>query len=183
LSVNVPEIVFTRLDEQLKGETGFVDLSWNTAATYLLNNKIHLEAALNWADVAISTPYIGQENFNNLRLKAQILEALNRNQESEDLMARALEHPSADATGYYQYGRYLIGTDKNDKAMAIFEKLNKKWPDHWLAPHGIARGYSALGDFKNAVKFEKIAHNKAPEGSKGVIESYLQKLEAGEDFN
>ncbi|MDN5211000.1 DUF2911 domain-containing protein [Fulvivirgaceae bacterium BMA12] len=183
VAFEVPEIVYASLQDELKGSTGFTDLAWNAAANYLLQHKIHLDDALVWSESAISAPFIGQENFNNLQLKSQILAAQGKTAEAEKVMTKALAHPTANANNYYNYGRVLIGTEQDQKALEVFQKLNKKWPDHWLAPHGLARGYAALGDFKKALKFERVALQKAPDGSKQFLEDYVKKLEAGEDFN
>ena len=67
--------------------------------------------------------------------------------------------------------------------MEVFKLLEKKWSDHWLAPHGLARGYSALGDYKMALKYEKVGLEKAPDGSKGFLEGNIKLLEEGKDFN
>ena len=179
----VPEIVYGNLQEELKGSKGFTDQSWNAAANYLLQNKVHLEEALAWSENAITAPFIGQENFANLQLKAQILSAMDKGDEAESVMEKALAHPTANANNYYNYGRYLIGAGQGQKALTIFQKLSKKWPDHWLAPHGLARGYSAPGEFKKALKHERIALEKAPDSSKQFLEGYVEQLEAGEDFN
>ena len=65
----------------------------------------------------------------------------------------------------------------------VFAEASKKWPDHWLAPHGLARGYSANGQFSKALKLEKEAYASAPETSKQFLEDYLKTLQEGKDFN
>ena len=180
---DVPEIVYASLNEELKGSKGFTDQSWNSAASYLLKNNLYLDEALAWSENAISAPFFGQENFNNLQLKSQILSAKGKSDEAETVMQEALVHPTANANNYYDYGRYLIGNGQGMKALEVFQKLNKKWPDHWLASHGMARGYSAIGDFKKALKHERIALEKAPDTNKQFLMGYIEQLEAGKDFN
>ncbi len=183
IEFDVPEIVYNNLKTELKSAVGFSDASWNAAASYLVQNNIHMDEALTWSENAISTPFIGVENFQNLRLKAQILAKSGETTEANAIMAKALDHPTASVNDYYNYGRFLIGSDKDKEAFAIFQKLNKKWPKNWLAPHGLARGYAALGDYKKALKFEKLALTQAPANSKPTLEGYVKKLEAGKDFN
>ena len=137
------------------------------------------DKALAWADQSIAA----QQNFNNLNLKSQIQAALGQSGEAVATMELALNDPGAGAPQYYTYGRQLIGEDKDKEAMEIFTTLSKKWPEHWLSPHGMARGYSAAGDYKKALKYEKEALNKCPEGSKQFLTGYVAKLENGEDFN
>ncbi len=183
LAFDVPEIVYNNLKAELKSSVGFSDASWNAAASYLVQNNIHLDEALTWSESAISAPFIGVENFRNLQLKAQILAKHGENVKADEVMAKALSHPTASVNDYYNYGRFLIGADKDKEAMTIFQKLNKKWPKNWLAPHGLARGYAALGDYKKALKFEKLALAQAPVNSKPTLEGYVKTLQAGKDFN
>lgn len=183
VNFDVPEIVYSNLKTELKSSPGFSHQSWNAAANYLVQNNVHLDDALAWSESAISAPFIGQENFVNLQLKSRVLATQGKTAEAEAVMAKALSHPTASANDYYSYGRYLIGADSDKKALEVFQKLNEKWPENWLAPHGLARGYAALGDYKKALKYEQTALQKAPENSKPTLEGYVQKLQAGEDFN
>jgi hypothetical protein len=48
----------------------------------------------------------------------------------------------------------------------------------------MARGFSAIGDYKNALKYAKQALPLAPDGqNKTSIESSIKKLEAEQDIN
>ena len=98
-------------------------------------------------------------------------------------MDEALNMPSATAGDLYGYGRTLIGRGDKDGAMAVFKLNSKKNKDHWLAVHGMARGHSALGDYKKALEYEKEALKICPAGSKQFLEGYVAILEKGEDFN
>jgi tetratricopeptide (TPR) repeat protein len=179
ITFDVDNIVLANADNELRNFTGFFWQGPSSAAQYSLSNNVELEKGLAWAEQSIAI----QKNFNNLNLKAQILSKLGKAEDSKKIMDEALALSSATITDYYQYGRQLIGRDMDKEAMDLFTIMNKKWPDHWLAPHGLARGYSANGDYKKALKYEKIALSKCPEGSKGFLEGYVTKLEKGEDFN
>ena len=179
ISFSVDELVIANAQNELRNQTGFGWQGPASAAQYALNNKIELEKALAWAEQSIAA----QQNFNNLMLKSQIQLALGKDAEAQKSAEMALNDPSAGVNQYYGYGRQLINQDKDAEAMSLFTKLNKKWPDHWLAPHGMARAYSAAGDYKKALKYEKIAITKCPEGSKQFLEGYIALLEKGEDFN
>ncbi|MEO1052030.1 MAG: DUF2911 domain-containing protein [Bacteroidota bacterium] len=183
IEVNTPEVVYASLKDELRTTPGFNHTNWNAAANYLLTNNIHLEDALTWADASINAPFIGQKNFNNLQVKARALAALGKSEEATKAMDAALADPAASINNYYNYGRFLIGQDRKTEALDIFTKASKKWPEHWLAPHGLARGYSANGEIKKALKYEKEAHQKAPDGSKTVLAGYIKTLESGKDFN
>ena len=175
----VNEIVMTNAENELRSTAGFGWQGPASAAQYSLQNNIELEKGLAWAEQSIAA----QQNFNNLSVKSQIQAALGNAEDAKATMELALNDPGAGAPQYYTYGRQLIGQDKNEDAMAIFQQLNKKWPDHWLAPHGLARGYSRAGDFKKALKYEQIALEKCPPGSKGFLTGFVAQLEKGEDFN
>ena len=176
---DVDQIVLANAENELRSTAGFNWRGPASAAQYTLQNEVELEKGLVWAEQSIGN----QKNFNNLSLKSQLQAKLGQEDEAKATIEEALNEPSAAAGNYYQYGRQLIGQDKDDEAMEIFTSLSKKWPDHWLAPHGLARGYSAQGNYKKALKYEQEALAKCPQGSKQFLEGYVKKLEASEDFN
>jgi len=45
--------------------------------------------------------------------------------------------------------------------MEIYKRQSIKWPDHWLTSHGLARAYSAGGDYVKALEYERDALTKA----------------------
>ena len=183
ISFDTPELVYANLTEELKSSKGFTYQSWMTASAYLAQNNIHMDKALEWAENAISAPFIGQRNFNTLQNKATVLTAMGKTEEAAGVMEEALEDPTAGIQNYYNYGRSLITQGDKEKALELFHKASKKWPEHWLAPHGLARGYSATGDYKRALRYEKEAYAEATETSKPFLEGYLKSLEEGKDFN
>ncbi len=176
---NSPEIVLASMRNELRTTGGFGWQGYNTAANYALSNDGDLEEALKWANTSIGN----SQNFNNLSTKAIIQAKMGDSEGSEQTMETAYGDPSASPGAVYGYGRRLIGLDKDKEALVVFEKLNEKWPDSWYAPHGLARAYSALGDYKKALKYEKVALEKAPDGSKGFLEGFIKTLEEGKDFN
>jgi len=49
---------------------------------------------------------------------------------------------------------------------------------------GLTRGYSANGDYKNALKFANLALALAPdEQNKKSVQGIIEKLKAGKDVN
>lgn len=179
VEVDVHNIVISNFKDELRGVEGFFWQASNQAAGYCLNNNVELEQGLAWADQAISI----QENFNTLSTKAGILEKLGKTADSKSIMDKAIALPTATAGDLYGYGRRLIGQGKKKEALEIFKINAKKNAGHWLADHGLARGYSALGDYKKALSYEKKALPNTPERSKGFLEGFVKKLEAGEDIN
>lgn len=179
IEVDVHEIVIANIKNELRDVQGFFWQSYQQAANYCLNNDVALEQGLQWADQAVQT----QENFNTLSTKATLLAKTGKNDESKSLMDKALNLPSASAGDLYGYGRRLIGRGDKGGALEVFKLNAKKNKDHWLAPHGLARGYSANGDYTKALSFEKKAIGICPARSKSTLEGYAAKLEKGEDFN
>ena len=183
ISCETPEIVYQDLKNKKQSDAGFNYPSGVQAANFLVRHNIHLEDALAWASNAVEGQFYSVENFQTLQTRASVLAAMGKTAEADAEMRKALDHQSAAIADYYNYGRMLIAQKRAAEALEIFKSANKKWADHWLAPHGLARGYSANGDYKSALKFEKQALAKAPEGSKGFLEGYLKTLEEGKDFN
>ena len=180
---NTPELVYRNLKAELQSNQGFSLNNWTAATNYLIQHNIHLDEALTWANTAVEGQFFSEKNFRTLQTKSNVLAAMGKADEADKVMAEALSLPTASITDYYTYGRQLIGLDKDKQALEVFKQANKKWKDHWLAPHGLARGYSALGEYAKALKMEKEALSRAPEGSKGILQTYVQSLEQNQDFN
>ena len=48
----------------------------------------------------------------------------------------------------------------------------------------LVRGYSATGDFKNALKFANLALTLAPDkANKDAVQDMIEKLKVGKDVN
>ena len=67
----------------------------------------------------------------------------------------------------------------------VVNRINaNKFKDQWPVHYGLARAYSANGNYKTALKHLEKAHNNAPNpGSKGRVEANIEKLKKGEDIN
>ncbi|MBK9733024.1 MAG: DUF2911 domain-containing protein [Chitinophagaceae bacterium] len=181
---NMTQLYVDNMRRQLQNSTGFNWQSWNDAATYCLTNKTNLEEALQWSENSISLPFIGQENFATLSTKSQILSALGREDESKATMERAINHPTATALQVHFYGRQLLTQGKKEEALKVFQKNEKDHPTEWVVNVGLARGYSAMGNFKSALKYAKIAYEGAPDPqNKESMKQAVAKLEAGKDIN
>ncbi len=73
---NINDLYLTEIRSELRNSQGFTSQNWMSAAQFCVNNKVNLEEALLWAENAVSLPFIGNENFNTLRTKADVLTAL-----------------------------------------------------------------------------------------------------------
>ncbi len=175
--VDVNPIVTASIREQIHGLNQYYWEGWDDAAQYFLVNKINLDEALKDEDLSIQA----EERYDNLMNKSKILEAMGKTQDAEMLRTKALDKGSA--LQLYFYGRQLQGEKKQDQALVIFRTSAKKFPDHWTSHLGLARVYSAQGDFDNAVKEAKLSLVGAPDGSKANLEGYVKRLQAKEDIN
>lgn len=181
---NIHELYLAQIRDELRGQKGFLWQSYTTAVNYCVKNKVNLEEALKWANTAISGPFVGTKNFKTLSTKANVLKALNKNEEANKIMNEAIRLPNASVFQIHSYGRQLIANGTPKKALEVFkfnEKKNKnKWPVNW----GLARGYSASGNFKSALKYAKKALENAPDKfNKKNIEKSIEVLKAGKDIN
>jgi tetratricopeptide (TPR) repeat protein len=174
---DIHELYLARIREELKSSPGFNYMSWMQAANYCANNKINLEEALTWADQAISTPFIGQENFQTFQTKANVLNAMGRTEEADNIMDKAIDHGSASVGAIHQYARSLIAAGRNEKAMEVFRKNAKQHPeDKFTTNVGLARGYAALGDTKKAIKHWETALANIPEDQKPNLTYYESEI-------
>jgi len=172
-------MVLTDFRKYLSDTSGLSWSDYNRAAAYCADNGVNLQEGLTWVEKSIQM----ERNYKNMSTKSKILVGTEMVEEALIVKNQALELPTTDANDYYTYGTQLIRQGKIDQAMSIYERLRTKWPDHWLTAHGLARGYSAKGDYQSALKYEREALNKAPEVNKGFIKWAIEKLGKGTDFN
>lgn len=84
----------------------------------------------------------------------------------------------------HRYGRQLIGQKKMKQALEIFKFNYQKYPTEFTTKVGMIRGYSANGDYKNALKLSEEAVLIAPDPvNKASLESMIVKLKANKDVN
>ena len=181
---DINELYVATMREELRGTVvGFQHEPYILAASFCVQNKVDLEQALQWADYAINDGFIGREDFNSLSTKAQVFTAMGRDADAETVMSKAVKHPTASVGAIHQYARSLLASGKNEKAMEIFKYNFKAHPEDKFTPNvGLARGYTALGDKKNAIKHWEAAIKNLPENQKQNLTFYegeLKKLKEG----
>jgi tetratricopeptide (TPR) repeat protein len=178
VTVNVNEAVERSLHKELRGLAQYTWDGWNDAADYLVNNKVDLEEALRYTDKSIAV----EERYENLMTKSQALDLLGRKQEAAKFHAEALA--KANAAQSYTYARQLQRDKKPDEAYAAYRANAKKFPNDWISHFGMARVYSAQGDYDNALKETKAAMVGAPDdGTKPFLDAQIKKLESKQDIN
>lgn len=166
---------------ELRTEKGFLWQSWNQAASWCLQRNVNLEEALLWADSA-SGNFGGDKSFTAWSTKSAILKKLGREAEATEVMKIAL--PFGNMNEIHRYGRELIGMKNAKEALEIFKKNHDNYPGQFTTIMGLVRGYSAVGDFKNALKYANLALPLAPDtNNKNSVLGMIDKLKTNTDVN
>jgi hypothetical protein len=184
IKVDTDHIVLATLKDELRGSKGFRYQNWQAAADYLMQNNLELPLALEWAEFAISDTNFGERNFNTLSTKAEILNKLGRGPESNAAMDEAMKYGTA--VQVHQYGRKLLAAHDKDRAIQVFKLNAQLHPDAWPVNYGLARGYSAMGDYKTALEYLTKAQGQVPDGdtvNAEALKTNLEKLKKGQDIN
>lgn len=164
--------------DELRGDKGFRWESWQQAAFFCVQNNTNLEEGLTWANTALAS----QKDFQTLSTKALILEKMNKTTQADSLMKAAV--PMGTMVELHQYGRRLLNMKRVNEALDIFKTNAKKNPKQFTTYVGLARGFSGVGDYKNALVNAKAALPLAPDPiNKSSVENMVQKLEQGKDIN
>jgi tetratricopeptide (TPR) repeat protein len=106
---------------------------------------------------------------------------MGRNAEAAKYKTMALD--KANATQLYVFARQLQNEKKADEALTQYQTNAKKFPEHWTTHLGLARYYSAKGDFDKAVKEANLAIAGAPEANKAPLENLMKRLQSKDDIN
>jgi hypothetical protein len=181
IAVDVDNIVISSLRKEMTGRKSFTPALELQAAQYCLNKNINLEEALRWSQNAVTGPG-GQRTYITLRNLAVAYEKLKRIPEADSIMREGLQ--IATANQYTAYGRQLITQKRTDKAMEVFKASEKRYGDIFGVNNGLMSGYSATGDFKNAIKHAEKAMTQATnDATKTILEGQITKLKDGKDIN
>ncbi|HYV91291.1 MAG TPA: DUF2911 domain-containing protein [Chitinophagales bacterium] len=182
-TIKVPDmkqVYISKMRQELENSAGFNWQGWNDAANYCMMNKTNLDEALAWTDKAIQF----NENFTDLLTRAEVLAALGRTEEAKAALDKAVNSPTATAIQIHMYGRQLLAQGKKDDALRVWQLNAKNHPKTWPVNVGLARGYSAIGDYKTALKYAKQAYEEAPdEMNKNNMKNAIAKLEKSQDIN
>jgi Protein of unknown function (DUF2911) len=181
IDVDVDNIALARIREELTSRKGFTPALILTATQFCFNKNINLEEALLWSKKAIDGQG-GQKTYITLRNLATAYEKLNRIPEADSTMTEALT--IATANQYTAYSRILITQKRADKALEVLLVSQKRYGDVFGVNNGLINGYSAKGDFKNAIKYaEKAMAQASNDAAKKTIEGQIAKLKEGKDIN
>lgn len=180
------DLVNDQLDsfrKELRTEVGFTHTAFMQAARYCLRKNVNLEEGLFWADKAINESYIGTSNFETLSLKSQILDKLGRSDEATLLMNKAIS--LGTNIELQRLGNNLLKNKNLHKALEVFKLFETRNPSEFAPKLGITKVLSAMGNYKEALKYAKLAQKLIGENTteKANIEAIIKKLAEGKDVN
>lgn len=174
---NATQLYVNQMRAELTSYAGFNYTNWLNAARYCLNNKTNLEEGLKWVDISMNNErFNGQKSFAAMTVKADILTALNRQAEADQVMKDAM---AMDATvaELHQYGRSLLAAGKNERALEVFKANREKHKDDkFTTSVGLARGYAAVGNKKEAIKHWEAAIKNLPAEQKANQAAYEEEV-------
>ena len=179
---NGDNLYVQKLREEFTGIKTF--FNWQngvSAINFCANKKMNLEEALGWAQQYIDRNI---KYFPIYQAKGNVLSAMNKKDDADAVMKEAIRLPDATVGQITNYGRTLITQKREKEAMSIFETATERYPANATALMGMARGYSANGDSKKALKFAQEAFKVETDATaKAAIDGTIQKLAKGESIN
>ncbi len=174
---NINDIYVSAMRNELRSSPGFDYRNFSAAAQFCAQNKINLDEALVWADAAMAPSVGGREEFATLQAKSDVLRAMGKDTDADAAMEKAIKTPDASVQIIHQYGRTLLAAGKKEKALEIFKFNAQKNPTEKFTPNvGLARGYTALGDKKNAIKYWEVAIKNLPDNQKQNLKFYQDEV-------
>jgi tetratricopeptide (TPR) repeat protein len=144
IAMDYKQVVVDSLRQQLRGLGRFFWQPWMQAAAWCAGNDVNLAEASGWAQNSIAI----NENFNNLRLKATLLDKLGDTVNAATLRKRSFE--IATEPDMNNYGYQLLGDGKVDSAIVVFQKNVKDYPKSWNVYDSLGEAYAVKGDKKKA---------------------------------
>lgn len=172
---DVSAIVLDDIRQKLQGEAGFQRQNWEQAANFALNNGGDLQEALGWINNAIEGQFFSAKTFNNMAIKAQILQKMGQKAE---VLAMVPEMAGlANTNEMNNLGYILLNMGENDKALKYFKINAKNNPTNANVFDSLGEAYKIMGDRKNAIKnLKKSLSLNPPAGVKANSERLLAEL-------
>jgi tetratricopeptide (TPR) repeat protein len=184
LKFDTKAIVLASLKNEMRSEKAFHYQAGVEASQYLLANNLDLPRALEWAEFAVSDRFFGERNFATLSQQAAVLEKMGRSEDATRVMQDALKLGTVGQV--HQHGRQLLARGQKERALEVFKLNAAQHPNKWPVSYGLARGLSAVGDYKAALEALLQAQKEIPAGdtlNANAIAANIEKLKAGKDIN
>jgi hypothetical protein len=171
IEVDTRQVVVASLRNQLRGMHRFFPEPWSGAAGWCLRNEVNLDEAMTWVDHSLKM----REAYAGLRIKAALLEKQGDAKGAEALRAKALAIATEAEVNLAGYA--LLGQNKQDEAIALFQKNVKDHPDSWNAYDSLGEAYALKGDKAQATaNYRKALDRVKAEDQRKRIENELAKL-------
>jgi tetratricopeptide (TPR) repeat protein len=171
VEIDKQKVYAKHFKNELDGLDGFFWQPWNQAATYAFQNNFNLDEALEWSDRSVNI----NRNFQNMWTKANLLEKKGNTSEVESLRKDAMEiatEADINTLGY----QYLF-SEQVDKAIDLFEKNVKDYPESWNVYDSLGEGYATKGETKLAKEYYQKAYDMVTdETNKTRITNILKGL-------
>jgi len=174
VEVDMEAVVLDSLRTQLRGISRFFWQGWQQAAGWCVRNNTNQAEALEWIDRSIAI----QQNFTNLSLKGQLLQATG-DEEGAAANREAMEAmlPTATEGEVNNFGYMIMGQGNVAKAIEIFRMNVEKHPDSWNCHDSLAEAYANNDDNERARElYEKALSLVEDETQKARIEGILSGL-------
>lgn len=174
VSTHLQQLQMASFERELRSEKGFDPHALQQVAEYMQENDIRLEDALVYINRAASN----LPTFTVLMVKCRILEKLNKPAQADSIMKVAITNGTA--TEVHAYARTLIQEKQYQRAFEVFQANYKHYPNTFTTNMGMARGYSAIGKPKDALKYANLALPQAPDAlNKKSVEQIISTLKEG----
>ncbi len=178
VSTELQKLQLASIAKEMNSTKSFDPQSYVTAASYYLANDVNMDLALKYINAAARS----NPSFYVLSTKSSILEKMGKTGAADSTMNEALA--KANVSQVHAYGRQLLAAKQPQKALEVFKTNYKKNPDTYTTNMGMARGFSAVGDYKQALKYANKALPQAPDAmNKTSVEKIIVMLKEGKDIN
>ncbi len=182
IEVDVENIVLARIREEFKGVKGFISANRLQASMYYFEKSTNLDEALSWAEQAVTGKPFGQNSFVAFENLANGYGKLTRLAEADKVMDEGLH--IATLNEYLSYKSRLLAQKRADRAIEIMMLAKDKFGDVYAVNDALSYGYSAKGDFSNALKYANKALSQAKgERAQNKVQANVEKLKIREDIN
>lgn len=180
---NMTELYIAKIERELQSSPGFDADNYAAAANFLLQENYNLDKALTWANQAINPP-VGQESFNHISTKANVLLKMKRNEEALEAFHMAMNMSDATPFAVHGLGRNLVSQGEKEMALRVFTMNYEKHKGAWPTNVGMTRGLAAVGKYDEALKYAQAALAEAPDDvNRTSLTSMIERLKSKQDIN
>lgn len=175
---NMNELYVQQIGRDLEAGGWFRSGDLEAAAQFCLQNNVHPELALEWAQKSVSSPGVGQANSTTLGTLCMAQFAAGKQADGLATLDRMLAQGGQTPGPLHMFGRQLQMAEHKDAAMRVYLANAKMNAGKWPVEMGLARGYDMSGDKKKALAHAKIALTQAPdEPNRRNVQTYVSNLE------